>query len=303
MLLSVQSFDVEEIGIHRRSWAMDAPGLWIRVVRQVGMGADEGLVRLLGFGRPTGSRNLIGVSLCGRSLVRVPGRPAQDVEPGFVGLLPGRGAYSTRLEAGPASFSLTIEFDRDVWGAAVLAPSVGRIADLTRLNEQAESLCHAIECAWADPSARPLVDRALVDLFSSLRASGIPIPDIDPRAFEPLPLSLSRLGRAVDRALSQTRSRAMLVDVESECELCARTLQRSLPALCALWGQSAESFREHTRRNILARACWAMTNPQATTELVARAVGFSSPNAFCRAMAGYGLPSPGRVRQRFIELG
>jgi hypothetical protein len=303
VLLSVQTFDVEEIGLHRRSWAIDAPGLWIRLVRQVGMGADERLVRLLGYGRPPASRNLVGVCLGGRSVTHVAGGALDEMGAGDALVVPGRASYSTRLEStDPASFSLTIELDRNVWGSAAVAPTCGRIGDPTRANEHAESLCSAVERAWADPSARPLVDQALGELLAGLRADGLPIPDLDSRAFAPLPGSVSLLGRAVDRALSQTRSRAMLVDVESEGEVSARTFQRSLPALCAIWGQSVESFREHTRRNLLARACWAMTNPRATTELIARAVGFASPNAFCRAMAGYGLPSPGRVHQRFVEL-
>jgi hypothetical protein len=303
VLLSVQSFEVEEVGIHRRSWAIDAPGLWIRLVRQAGMGADERLVRLLGFGRAPSSRNLVGVVLRGSSFVSVGGGSFQEMTAGDVMLLPGRASYAARLEAtAAASFSLTIELDRDVWGVAALTSSLGRLGDLTRVNEHAESLCAAIERAWAEPSERALVDRALEDLFAGLREDGLPIPSIDARAFASLSPSLSVLGRAVDRALSQNRSRAMLVDVETDGNVCARTLQRSLPALCALWGQSVESFREHTRRNLLARACWSMTNPRATTELIAQAVGFSTPNAFCRAMATYGLPSPGRVRERFVAL-
>ncbi|HSO36614.1 MAG TPA: hypothetical protein VLT33_29010 [Labilithrix sp.] len=303
MLLSVQSFDVEELGIHRRSWAIDAPGLWVRLVRQVGMGADERLVRLLGYGRPPTSRNLVGIVLRGDSFVSVAGGAFQEMIAGDVVLLPGRASLATRLEAtDAASFSLTIELDREVWGDATLTPSLGRLSDEARVDELAGSLCVAIERAWAEPSERALVDRALADLFACLREDGLPLPRIDSRAFASLPSSLSVLGRSVDRALSQTGSRAMLVDVETDGNVCARTLQRSLPALCALWGQSVESFREHTRRTLLARACWAMTNPRATTERIAHAVGFSTPNAFCRAMATYGLPSPGRVRERFVAL-
>lgn len=303
VLLSVQSFEVEEIGIHRRSWAVDAPGLWIRIVRQVGMGADEQLVKLLGYGRPSASRNLVGFCLEGRSQFRLAGT-SSEMRAGGVVLAPGRGSISTRLEAeAPPSFSMTIEIDRTIWGVEALTPSLGRMGDPTRVTEDVKSLCGAIERAWSDPSERPCVDRALNDLLALLRADGLPLPDVDTRAFPSLPRSLTVLARAVDRAQSQTRSRAMLVDVESEAEVCARTFQRSLPELCALWGQSVESFREHTRRSLLARACWAMTNPRATTELIGAAVGFSTPNAFCRAMGGYGLPSPGRVRQRFVELG
>lgn len=302
VLLSVQTFAIEEIGIRRRSWSVDAPGLWIRIVHQEGMGVDERLVRLLGHGRPATSRNLVGLLLDGSCVLRLASGSTRESGAGDVTLLPGRASYSTRGEAMGPSFSLTIELDREVWGSAVLAPSFGRMSDPSCVHDLARSLCGAIERAWADPVARPLVDRALGQLFAYLRADGLPLPDVDTRAFASPPATLARLGRAVDRALSQTHSRAMLVDVENDGKVCARTVQRALPALCAVWGQTVESFKEHTRRCVLARATWAMTNPKATTELVGRAVGFSTPNAFCRAMASYDLPSPGRVRQRFIEL-
>lgn len=265
------------------------------------MGSDEELVRLLGFGRPADSRNLVGVGLSGRCYVRAGGKPARVFEAGEFVALPGRAACSSRGDH-EHSFSLTVETDRNVWSARPWSLSSGRIGDIAVFRAIAESLCVAIESAWLDPSARPLVDTALTDLFTCLRSEGLPIPAIETRSFAPPPASIAKLARGVDRALSQTRSRAMLIDVENEGGACARTLQRAMPALCTLWGQTIESFRDHTRRTLLARACWAMTNPSATTELIAQAVGFSTPNAFCRAMASYGLPSPGRVRDRFRQL-
>jgi hypothetical protein len=303
VLLSVQSFEIPEIGVHRRSWAIDGPGLWVRLVAQTGLGVDEDLVRLLGFGRSVSARTLIGVALAGRAALRMGGGRGHELLAGEGIVVPGRTAFSNRMEARPeTSFSLTVEIDSELWGTAATTPSVFRLSDLPRVTRMANALCLAVERAWTEPAARPLVETALRDLFSRLAQEGLPLPAIDPRGFVPLSPSLARIARAVDIALSQHGSRAMIVDVNDESALSARTLQRALPALCAAWGQSVESFREHTRRSLLARACWAMTNPKATTELVARSVGFSTPNAFCRAMSTYGLPSPGRVRQRFLEL-
>jgi hypothetical protein len=304
VLLSVQSFDIDEIGIHRRSWGVDLPGLWVRLVRQIGMGCDESLVRLLGFGRPSGSRNLVGLYLRGRGSVRLESGTVHELDVGDVGIFPGRSAFASRVEANAAEqYSLTIEYDRDTWNMPALGSSFVRSSNPIRLTEQATAVCEAIERAWTSPADRPLVDASLGDLFSSLRADGLPLPAIELEGVTSVAPSIQRLGRAVDLALSQSQSRAMLIDVENGGAVCARTFQRILPTLCNVWGQSVESFRSHTRRSLLARAAWAMSNPAATTEIVGRAVGFSTPNAFCRAMAGYGLPSPGRVRERFAALG
>ena len=43
-------------------------------------------------------------------------------------------------------------------------------------------------------------------------------------------------------------------------------------------------------------AAW-MTSPGATTERVARIIGYANAPAFCRAMANAGLPAPGDVAQ------
>jgi AraC-like DNA-binding protein len=40
-----------------------------------------------------------------------------------------------------------------------------------------------------------------------------------------------------------------------------------------------------------------MSHPRATTERVARALGYSSPTALCRALANASLPTPGSVRR------
>ena len=298
VLLSVQRFDIDDLGVHRRFWGVYARGFWIHLVRQVHMGADDDLIPLLGHGRPTEGTNLVSVALEGRGLVGRAGHPKVKAAPGLLFTFPGRASSRVRLEADDVeSFSMNVETTNE---HGPLGFDRGRVHPET-MHAVAVNLCTAIERAWQAPSLEPLVHAAVLELFAQLRAEGLPRP----RELVPTPVSdsLRRLGRAVDLALSQTGSRAMLVDVEGASALSARTLQRGFASLCKLWGQREESFRAHVSRTVLARASWAMTHPDATTERIARAVGFASPNAFCRALAQRGMPSPGLVRRRFAALG
>jgi hypothetical protein len=45
-----------------------------------------------------------------------------------------------------------------------------------------------------------------------------------------------------------------------------------------------------------------MSSPRATTELVSRRLGYTSPTVLCRAFAEAGLPSPGNVREALARL-
>lgn len=302
MLVTSQRFDVASLGIRRHFRGVHAHGIWVHVVRQVGMGGDERLVPTLGFGRTTSDRLVIGVDLEGESAMTFGGKSLVTRE-GSVSVLPGRGSYRARLEpSGRVSWSMIVEIDRRVHPSAPATESFGMLDGLGDARRIVSSLCDAIDRAWEDPTQRPGVHIALDALLAFMRARGLPVPAIDLRDAPEVSETLQRLARAADLALSQTGERPMIVDVEEASGIGARTLQRAMPALCALWGQAPESFRAHTRRVVLGRACALMTNPRATTEGAARVLGFSTPNALCRAMAKAGLPSPGAVRERFKAI-
>jgi hypothetical protein len=295
VLPSVQRFEAP-FG-YRHLWAVHARGFWIHVVRHAGMGHDEDLVPALGFGRPTGARTVVGLDLEGRTSMRS-AHGSRELPAGTAVVLPGRGAYRSRVEPSDReSFSMMLEF-----ASAAPTPAVATFAARERAVAIASELCLAIDAAADDAQARPRLNAAVQDLFEFFRAEGFPLPDVDPRSIPPPPPTLHRFGRAVDLALSQTGARPMLVDVERAGAATARTFQRTMPALCEAWGHKEESFRSHARRILLGRACSLMTTRDATTESVARLLGFSTPQAFCRAMARYGLPSPGAVPERFRSL-
>jgi hypothetical protein len=301
MLASCQRFEVEPLGATRRFWGFYARGVFVHIVRQAGFGADEALVPALGFGRRTEGCVTIGLTLRGGSVIRT-AAATKEIRAGSVVLMPGRGAYRSRVEpTEDESFTMVIEVDGREHPCARVEPELAALGTIGRARDLVISCCDAIEYAWeqGDGSAAwPAIDR----LFALFRAEGLPLPAVDVSRDVPAASSLARLARAVDLALSQTRARPALVDVECAGGLSARTLQRAMPALCAIWGQRPESFRDHARRVVLGRACALMANPRSTTRGVADFLGFASPNAFCRAMASYSLPSPGAVRDRFLAL-
>ncbi len=302
MLLSVQQFEIPQILLARRLWTISTNGLWVHVVRQRGMGADEDIAAGLGFGRPPDARNLVGVALRGRAFVRqgLGGDTAHECAAGDAIVMPGRGSFRAGILASDEeSFSINIEIDRSTYEQAPNAPTFMKVRDLPRVTNDVELLVRAIENEWRNPEAGPLARKHLETLLATLSYEGLPVPRVLPRSQTNDDRNMRRMARAIDQTLSLSRSMPMLVDVENLTERSIRTVQRKFPELCSVWGQRAESFRAHRQRTQLARAVGAMSNPRATTELVSRALGFSSPNAFCRAMNSNGLPSPGSIARLF----
>jgi AraC-like DNA-binding protein len=300
MLVTLQRFAMEELGAYRHFWGISAPGLWVHVVEIRGLGADENRVSTLGFGRPAGTRTMIGATLSGRTTISC-GDKVHEWGPGKVGIFPGRGSFRTSIAASEEVLSsIIIETDRRVFPAPAAPSTLENFAASTRLRGMLGSLCRAIEGAWQSglptPEARLPLDAALDDLLAFLWAEGVLASRIQARDLPAIPLRMRRVGQAVDRALSLSR-RPMMVDMEAGSAGCARTLQRAFPQLCEVWGQQPESFRAYRQRLVLGRALSAMMNPRATTMGVASALGFSSPSAFCRAVTRAGLPPPRSLRE------
>lgn len=300
MLVSFQSFELPEIGAYRRFWGIAAPGIWVHVVEMCRLGADEGLVTQLGFGRPSGVRNLFGMGLGGRSFLRDGAGRVHEYREGSALLLPGRSALQAMHSGGDASFSINIETDLRRFGAQPFLPTLDRLPRPDRVRARVEALCAAVEAVWAgsETTTSGALPTAFDDLFAVLLAEGAPLPPIRACDLDPFPPSLQGVARAVDQSLSRVGVRPVMVDVEAGVEASARTVQRLFPALCEAWGQRPETFRQHRQRILAWRACAAMANARATTSGVARALGFSTPNAFCRFVARSGLPCPGAVRER-----
>jgi AraC-like DNA-binding protein len=310
MLASFQSFVVDLPRVVRRFHGAFHPRLWVHVVEQSGC-TDEALLPNLALGRPDAGRRLTGVVLGGTSKVRFVDGVVHTLSSGEGTSCNGRGTFRSRAESSPNEPSLSITLDWDAgWFAsrAISSAPSFRVASLTALRESVDRLRNAIERAWQQPgdgSGGALLAVHVADVLSLLAAEGLDVPSCTAQDLATdVSSDVGAMSRALDRALSRTAEVPMLVDVEAASGVSARTVQRVLPRVLEAWGQngSPESFRSMRTRVQLVRACLVMSHPEATTERAAQIVGFSSPNALCRAFAQQDLPSPGRIRERLRSL-
>lgn len=312
MLPSYQSFVVDRPAVVRRFHGAFHPRLWVHVVEQSGC-TDEALLPNLALGRPDAGRRLAGLVLGGSSRVRFGDGTVHTLGVGQGTTCNGRGTFRSRAESigHEASLSITIDWDARWFASRAIdiAPAF-RVGDrgTSALRARASELRVAIEQAWRAPAspAQGRIAPHVAEILALLRAEGLDVPACGAAdlatTFTPEVASTSR---ALDRALSRTEELPMLVDVESAAGVSARTVQRWLPRVFEAWGQSSstpESFRALRTRVQLVRACLVMSHAESSTERAAQVVGFSSPNALCRAFARAQLPSPGRIRDRLRAL-
>lgn len=135
------------------------------------------------------------------------------------------------------------------------------------------------------------------------RAAGAPLSswsadDLD----EEVPEAVLRVGRALDETLSNLAGRPMVIDLDRILGLSSRQVQRVVRSFNERFGFNALGWRDtlNRRRTLIGAAM--MTAPGATTDAIARAMGYASPAAFCRAMAGASLPSPGNIARHVKAL-
>jgi hypothetical protein len=302
MLLSVQRFEVAELGVERVFSGVFHPAIWIHVVALRGATVDERLTRALGAARPTSGRRLVALCLDGDSRVWRPIERTFDA--GCALACNGRSTLAGATNAlERPSLTLNVDWDARAFGSSLEgAIESGRLSAHDRVRKLTIDLASRIATAWKSAVAAPLVGQAVEALLDALRSEGFDVPRVrasDLGGYE----TLQDAGRAVDVALSTPGSLPAVCDVERELGASLRTVQRRLPEVLSAWGYASAGFRDVRRQLSLFRACAVMSHPRATTELGARAIGFASPNAFCRAFQQRGLPSPSRVRELLHELG
>jgi AraC-like DNA-binding protein len=303
MLASVQRFEVPELGLRRTFHGVFTPRLWVHIVELRGARVDERLMRGLGACRPDIGRRLVAFSVDGESVVRTPMEREWAIG-GEAIVCNGRASLTGGTDARVRpSLTLSIDWDATYFGDSLLrAPAFTRVMQ-RRLAPVVHALRDAIEAAWQDPSAVLPLQRVLERTLAMLRAEGFAAPRVDGRELvEDSYLGLAPLSRALDVSLSFERGRPALVDLEDALRVSARTIQRRLPDVLRAWGYRPDGFSALRKRTRLFQACAVMSHSQATVEIAARATGFATPSAFCRAFVDAGLPSPGRVRTVLARL-
>jgi AraC-like DNA-binding protein len=220
--------------------------------------------------------------LAGRARLRARGKEAW-LEPGSIALVPAKDGIEMRQEASPRYAAIVVE-----WEPGTLFGARPDDFSVTATGTLADGLSLAERMRTGD---RGVVD-GLVRLFAPARLDGRPWRD-DLDVAE----QFGDLAAALDRALSLLDAQPMSVDLENALGLSARQVNRVVSDFNARFGFNAGTWRDARNRRRLLVSAALFSQPRATLGDVARAVGYRSETALCRAFANAGLPSPGSIAE------
>jgi AraC-like DNA-binding protein len=136
----------------------------------------------------------------------------------------------------------------------------------------------------------------LVELLGLLRAEGAPfVPVFSGDLIEVPSAPVLRLSHALDIVLSRLEDGPSMTDLDAALGLSSRQINRVVTDFNRRYGFNSLGWRDTRNRRRLLVGATMMTSEDARTELVARAMGYSSPTGFCHALSVAGLPSPGAI--------
>ncbi len=230
-----------------------------------------------------------------RLTLLVRGRAAVELGGETVELGPGEAVVAapiSRLFAVELVPSTIMEID---WTPARPATFFGRLQAGPALFAELVALSGAVR--RRAPEEVTAVGRRV---FARLTASGLETPG-DDRLWAPDPLAQGAMA-VLDELLCDLSAQPQMVDLEARLALSRWSLTRRIRDLHAAYGLSGfaggtdwRSLRDFTRVRV---AGIMMTHPAATTQAVARQVGYGSAEAMCHAFANAGLPAPRALAPR-----
>jgi AraC-like DNA-binding protein len=226
------------------------------------------------------SRAVATLVIEGRARLRVGGAERQ-LGPGDVALLPSKLDVEMRQEAAPRYVAIVVEWEPGVLFDA--RPAAFRVTSSVSLSSASEA---ADRLRVGDPR----VVETIPTLFSEA--------GLVARPWQPEPDESGRfrlVSHALDRALSFLDAQPMSVDLERALGLSARQVNRVVADFNARYGFNAGTWRDARNRRRLLVGAALLTHADATVAQVARAVGYRSETALCRAFANAGLPTPGSI--------
>lgn len=297
MLLSHRRVRVRELGAAHATHAVVHSRYRVHVVDNARIVAEDRLFAPSFPRRDRVRRPVATVLLDGRARISGPGGD-HWLEPGSVTLIEGKGSIRMRQEGMPSYRSVSFEWDREWMGGSVGGVQPGSLdpAALERVRRIGELIARS-------GTASAQVAAAVAELSAILRANGVPLEHRGPgELLEPVAPRDAELSHALDAGLSNLTAKPMLVDLRDTLDVGARQLNRLVASFNKRYGFNAGSWQDTRTRRRLMIGANLMTAPGATTELVARAVGYGSAAAFCHALAAQGLPSPGALARHVSEL-
>ncbi len=209
--------------------------------------------------------------------------------PGDVLAMDSKGAIVMRQE-GSRYAALTFEWDPGFLGPRPARPAplvAARLPDATRRD---------VEAVFAEVVAGEASVNAVRCVVSALRGAGVDLrlPSAV-ECTEPVPERTGALASAIDGLFSRLDEQPMLADLERALGVSSRQLNRLITAFNERYGWNAGGWRDARNRRRLFVGAALMTAPDATGELVARAVGYRTLSAFTNALTEAGLPSPSAI--------
>jgi AraC-like DNA-binding protein len=227
--------------------------------------------------------------LGGRAVVRS-ARVDAEVEGGQAVWTAAGAGYTARSDLGGTE-ALFVQWDPQIFGDAGNADLDSRAlvpAEMAELRR-----CMAAFLAGGPETARA----ASCAFLALLRQHGwmrecVDVADL----LAPVPEEVVRAGLAMDTVLSRLEERPACVDLEQILGCSSAHVRRLADRLGGYLDlPGTRSWREQLRSWRLNSALTLMSAVGASTEGVARVVGFGSATAMCHAFASVGLPSPGRI--------
>jgi len=262
----------------------------VHVVRNRRLVAEDGLFLRTFDRKGYVGRPILTVLLAGAARIRAYGTE-RWLGPGDVSIVESKGVIEMRQE-GAEYRSLVVEWEPGFFGdEPPKGFQTGRVSELERAHLDAL----ALELTQPELDATGGA-RAIASALRRLRAAGLPFaaPEAED-LIEPVPEPALRLSATLDVLLSDLSANPMAVDLDRALGVSSRHLTRLVAEFHRRYGYNAESWRDALCRRRITVGAALMSVPEATTDIVSRLLGYSSPTAFCRAVAEAQLPSPGRI--------
>jgi AraC-like DNA-binding protein len=285
---------VDELGAHLSTVALIHPRYRVHFVDNARVISEDALSlrafdRVGATGRPTCT-----VLLEGRARISAYGKHVKLTR-GSAVLVAHKSAICMRQE-GERYRSVAIEWDADTLAAQPEVPVSEHAIDDEALGEIDE----LVAASGTDDAP----ERVVQTLIERLRASGLPFtkPDHDKLVHDVVP-RFAELSQALDEVLSQGGVRPTTVDLEDRMRLSTRQLNRLVESYHTTYGFNSEGWRDTVKRRRIMLGAALMTAAGATVIDVAQAIGFSSAEAFARALSEAGLPPPSEIRGEVLRLG
>lgn len=292
MLVSARTFEAPSLGASLSRRIVRHRSFFVKLVGMRGVVMEDSLVapsRLaIVHGWP-----LLTIPVAGCGVVRS-GRLASRLEARELAWTPSSGDYRARVEEHGVQ-ALVVQWDPAVFGrAGDTAPVKAALG--ARDYERIHAVTRRIAEAGYDARR---ASAAAADLFAVLRSLGF----LDTTAaagdlLTPVDPHVVSAGAAIDRVLSAPCLAPAQLDIETAIARSPAHTRRLVNRYAeALRLQGARGWRDLLGTWRLYLGTVLMTAPRATTEAIARLLGYGSPHAFCHAFANAGLPAPGELRR------